>query len=65
MTERKVDVMDRAGKILHTYPVTLPASIAHPTDNDYEKAALAEAHKTKLVPDIDAAHLKAKMHAAH
>ena len=28
MTERKVDVMDKAGKVLHTYPIT-PVSYTH------------------------------------
>jgi hypothetical protein len=40
MTERKVDVMDRAGKVLHTYPITLTVTNPMPRDADYEKAAL-------------------------
>lgn len=64
MTERKVDVMDKAGKVLHTYPITLDASNKAPVDADYEKAALHQAKTAKLVPDADFGHLKARMHAA-
>jgi hypothetical protein len=64
MTERKVDVMDKAGKVLHTYPITLPAGAASHTDSDYEKAGLHAAKTAKLVPEIDFGHLKARIHAA-
>jgi hypothetical protein len=64
MSERKVDVLDKAGKVLHTYPITLDASNTHPKDADYEKAALAAARTAKLVPDADFGHLKAHLHAA-
>ena len=36
MTERKVDVMDKTGKVLHTYPITLGATTPSPRDADYE-----------------------------
>ncbi len=62
MTERKVDVMDRAGKLLHTYPITLGATVPSPRDADYEKAALSAAKTAKLVPDADFASLKTRMH---
>jgi hypothetical protein len=62
MTERKVDVMDRTGKVLHTYPITLGASTASPNDADYEKAALGAAKTAKLVPESDFASLKTRMH---
>jgi len=64
MTERKVDVMDRAGKVLHTYPITLGAAAPAPRDADYEKAALNAAKTAKLVPDADFASLKTRMHVA-
>lgn len=64
MTERKVDVMDRAGKVLHTYPITLGATASSPRDADYEKAALTAAKTAKLVPDADFASLKTRMHVA-
>lgn len=65
MNERKVDVTDRAGKVLHTYPITLPASAATPKDSEYETAALAQAKTAKLVPESDIQHLRAKIHAQH
>jgi hypothetical protein len=30
MTERKVDVMDKTGKVLHTYPITIGTSNPSP-----------------------------------
>jgi hypothetical protein len=62
MTERNVDVMDEAGKVLHTYPITIGASIASPRDADYEKAALSAARVAKLVPESDFASLKTRVH---
>jgi hypothetical protein len=64
MTERKVDVMDRAGKVLHTYPITLTVTNPTPRDADYEKAALTAAKTAKLVPDADFPSLKTRMHTA-
>jgi hypothetical protein len=71
MTERKVDVMDKNSKVLHTYPITLSASSAPigasspwPRDADYEKAALSAAKTAKLVPESDFASLKTRMHPA-
>ncbi|MGA3004396.1 MAG: hypothetical protein ABSE20_22000 [Acetobacteraceae bacterium] len=64
MTERKVDVMDKAGKVLHTYPITLGVSNPSPKDADYERAALNAARTAKLVPEPEFAGLKTRMHAA-
>ena len=64
MTERKVDVMDKTGKVLHTYPITIDAPNTPPKDADYEKAALSAARTAKLVPEPDFASLKTRMHAA-
>ena len=71
MAERKVDVMDKNNKVLHTYPITLNASSAPvgasspwPRDADYEKAALSAAKTAKLVPESDFASLKTRMHTA-
>jgi hypothetical protein len=64
MTERKVDVMDKAGKVLHTYPITLSVSNPSPKDADYERAALSAARTAKLVPEPDFAGLKTRMHTA-
>ena len=64
MTERKVDVMDKTGKVLHTYPITLgTATTPSPRDADYEKAALSAARVAKLVPETDFASLRTRMHA--
>jgi hypothetical protein len=62
MAERKVDVMDRAGKVLHTYPIALGASNTSPKDADYEKEALNAARTARLVPEADFVNLKARMH---
>jgi hypothetical protein len=70
MTERMVDVMDKTGKILHTYPITLTASnpsvgASSPVrDTDYEKAALSAAKTAKLVPQSDFAGLRTRVHQA-
>ena len=63
MTERKVDVMDKTGKVLHTtYPITLGPTTPSPSEADYEKAALSAARVAKLVPESDFASLKTRMH---
>ena len=69
MTERKVDVMDKTGKVLHTYPISLSASspptgatMPWPRDADYEKAALSAAQTAKLVPEADFGNLKTRVH---
>jgi len=71
MTERMVDVMDKTGKVLHTYPISLSASstpiggtMPWPRDADYEKAALSAAKTAKLVPESDFASLKTRVHQA-
>jgi hypothetical protein len=68
MTERMVDVMDKTGKVLHTYPISLSAPNAPmgpwPRDADYEKAALSAAKTAKLVPEADFASLKTRVHQA-
>ena len=68
MTERMVDVMDKTGKVLHTYPISLSSPNAPmgpwPRDADYEKAALSTAKTAKLVPESDFASLKARVHQA-
>jgi hypothetical protein len=63
MTEHKVDVMDKTGKVLHTYPITLDVTTPSPRDADYEKAALSAARVAKLVPESDFACLRTRMHA--
>ena len=62
MTERKVDVMDKTGKVLHTYPITLGATTPSPRDADYETAALSAAKVAKLVPESDFVGLTTRMH---
>ena len=64
MTERKVDVMDKAGKVLHTYPITIGTLNPSPKDADYEKAAISAARAAQLVPESDFAGLKTRMHTA-
>ena len=62
MNGRKVDVMDRTGKVLHTYPISLDVSSVSPNDADYEKAALSAAKVAKLVPESDFASLKTRLY---
>jgi hypothetical protein len=69
MTERMVDVMDKTGTVLHTYPISLSASnpaleASSPAaqDSHYEKAALRAAMTAKLVPEADFASLQTRMH---
>jgi len=62
MTERNVDVMDRTGKILQTYPITIGASNPSPKDADYQKAALSAARAAKLVSEPDFASLTTRVH---
>ena len=63
MPLRQVDVMDHAGAVLHTYPITLGADLA-PKASDFERAALKEAAIAKLVPEGDIAQLTARMRRA-
>jgi hypothetical protein len=62
MTERMVDVMDRAGKVLHTYPITIGALNPSPKDAEYQSAALSAARAAKLVSEPDFASLTARVH---
>jgi hypothetical protein len=66
MAERMVDVMDKTGKVLHTYPISLssPNAPMGPRDADYEKAALSAARTANLVPESDFASLKPRVHQA-
>jgi len=71
MTEHMVDVMDKTGKILHTYPISLSASsppisatMPWPSDADYVKAALSAAKTANLVPESDFASLRTRVHQA-
>jgi hypothetical protein len=71
MAERMVDVMDKTGKVLHTYPISLSvssppvgATMPWPRDTDYEKAAFSAARTAKLVPESDFASLKTRVHQA-
>jgi len=60
MALRQVDVMNKAGAIVHTYPITLGPDTL-PKASDFERAALREAGKANLVPESDVAHLTARM----
>ena len=71
MIERMVDVMDKTGKVLHTYPIALTAHLnpsvgasSPELDSDYEKAALSAARTANLVPEADFASLKTRVHQA-
>jgi hypothetical protein len=61
VTKRKVDVMDKDGKVLHTYPITIAVSDPWPKDADYGRAALSAAKVAKLVPEAEFASLKTRL----
>ena len=63
MNERKVDVMDKTGKVLHTYPITVGAPNTSPKDAEFEKAALSAAKTARLVPESEFSSLKTRVHA--
>lgn len=64
MAERLVDVLNHAGKVLHTYPVTL-ATVGEPEDDAaYEAKALQAAANGQLVPDSELGSLTAKIHVS-
>ncbi len=60
MTERLVDILNRHGLTIHTYPITLEDPAA--ADVDYERKALEAAAHGQLVPDDDLGKLTARMH---
>lgn len=64
MVERLVDVFGSNGLIIHTYPVTLPASDEVPDDAAYLAKALEAAAHGRLVPDSELGTLTARMHVS-
>ena len=63
MNDRLVDVMDRNGAVLHTYPITLNESSNVADDSEYRAKALEAAAHGRLVPDAELGTLTARMHA--
>ena len=61
MPERLVDVMNRAGNVLHTFPVVVEASDGI-SDEDYMTKALKLAAHASLLPDGGVKDLTARMH---
>jgi hypothetical protein len=59
MAERLVNVLDRHGSTIHTYPITLDDSA---TDAEFEAKALEAAAHGQLVPDDELDALTARMH---
>ena len=64
MTERLVDVLDRNGAVIHTYPITIPESDNEADDAKYKAKALEAASHGRLVPDADLGSLTARMHVS-
>lgn len=62
MAERLVDVIDRNGQVIHTYPVTLGESGEAATDAEFQAKALEAAAHGRLVPDAELSSLKTRMH---
>jgi hypothetical protein len=61
MVERLVDVLDRNGTVIHTYPITL-AEPDNEDDAKYIAKALEAAAHGRLVADADLDGLTARMH---
>lgn len=61
MVERLVDVLDRNGSVIHTYPVTLEEE-GNEDDVKYIAKALEAASHGQLVPDAHLGSLTARMH---
>jgi hypothetical protein len=61
MTERLVDVIDKNGTVIHTYPITL-ADSDEVDDAKYKAKALEAAAHGQLVPNADLESLTAAMH---
>ena len=59
MPERLVDVETQGSKVLHTFPVTVPAPAV---ETAFKEKALEAAGNAKLVPNEDLGSLNAKMH---
>ena len=64
MAERLVDVLDRSGVVLHTYPITLGELGDAVDDGAYEEKALEAAAHGRLVPDNELRSLTARIHVS-
>jgi hypothetical protein len=64
MAERLVDVLDRSGVVLHTYPITLGEFGDTADDAAYGAKALEAAAHGRLVPNNDLQSLTAKIHVS-
>jgi hypothetical protein len=60
MPERLVDILNRRGLTVHTYPITLEGPAV--SDVNYETKALEAAAHGQLVPDRDLGELTARVH---
>jgi hypothetical protein len=60
MAERLVDVKDGEGKVIHTYPVTLPPS--EDADAKFRAKALEAAALGQLVPNLELGRLSSSLH---
>ena len=64
MTERLVDVLNDKDTVIHTFPVTVGASVSKPSDSDFEDKALSAAAHAQLVPTEELETLAARMHVS-
>lgn len=64
MAERLVDVLDRNGLVIHTYPITLPEPDGQATDAQFIGKALEAAAHGRLVADAELGSLTAQMHVS-
>lgn len=64
MAEQLVDVLDGAGKVLHTYRITLATTAGPADDAAYVAKALEAAANGRLVPDSELGTLTARIHVS-
>src|SRR3954452_12427532 len=62
MEMRLVDVLDRNGSVIHTYPITLDESGGAATEAQFKARALEAAAHGQLVPDAELGSLTSRMH---
>jgi hypothetical protein len=61
---RLVDVLNRSGTVLHTYPITLGEQGDEANDSLYEAKALEAAAHGRLVADREVERLTARLHVS-
>jgi len=63
MEERLIDVFDKYGRALHTFPVQVEDADSA-SEDDIKAKALKLAARAQLVPEADVANMTARMHVS-